>query len=243
MTIENEVSLHTALAWIATRNQDFLTEYGSRAFYVFESLLPEYNATHRKNVKALVATYEEAWESLKSASLEGKIGIWGYAFEKGHHINEVGLFDTPYELERAVWRVGPPRRIQRASLETLVIEMGAAEFRLRPKNWFGDGGYWWKDIEVRWTELTHAFSETVANVQTPTSFDRLDDVSPLQRGVIEAVEAVWPNGAWRAVPVGRRREPIEEWLSKQAKSDEKKHVSVSPSTISRAFKRLKNKHY
>ncbi len=149
MSIEPEEPLHLALALIFSRNDDFVLEIYKSGYAPLNLALDEFNRSRTQKIVPAVSTVDEAWSLLREKVVGGSIELRGIPFRKGADVEEIGLFSTPYELEKDVRPAGlPPKQIKPDVTASLVLDYATTEIRLRPADWLRTKGLWWRGVRT-----------------------------------------------------------------------------------------------
>jgi hypothetical protein len=243
MPISQDVPLHIALAWVLTRDHDFIFEINRSGYSPLEKAIEEINHSRSEKILPVVSTVPEAWSLLRSAVAEPSFEIHAIPFEKGEHITAPGVFGKPYTFERDVNPNKPPIRIPKDQIPNLVMDDAPNEIRLRPTKWVSEGGRWWRDVKLDWQALLKVFGDDVRTVRVVKHKKRGTGEPPaMQLAVINAITYLWPNGEWKMLTPKLRNPEIVKWIrSHFGLKEDAPHV-IDKKTIARAIKRLKDDH-
>jgi len=155
-----ELSLFIALGWIYVRDYAFVTELQGAQICPLNIAHESWNKTQMREIKPAVSTPEQAWFELRDAAAADKLELRGSPFRKYPHVSS-----SKMPAEELVYREPHPYLIDKNLVSDLVVVPGQSELRLRPKDWFTKGGWWWRDVEIFWPKLLQNFPETDAIIE------------------------------------------------------------------------------
>ena len=166
--MKQDISFRSALAWVYARDPDFLVELLSCTGETVEAAFARYSKRQTHASSPALTDVNTAWQELRQKAVDGTIDLVGTPFQKGPHIEAVGVFNAPHDMELPVYKNRPPLTIRPNTVAALVLVQQGDDYWLRPNDWYAEGGWWWRDIEVEWTQLLMAFPKEVV-IDTPPS--------------------------------------------------------------------------
>lgn len=219
-----EITLDLALAWIYTRDHEFVSWLDKSGYQPIPAAFAKFNAQKDKKFHPVVGTIQEAWELLKAKIATKRLEFRGVKYLP-ESMEKNSLSDYGYKES------GPPRRIPRKWISNLVLVESSEGMVLALVD-ISKEPFSWRDPEMAKPQLMKHFPSVPKKEIRPPKKTRKNEF------IKKAIAEKWPDGTVLQETMKIRISLIQDWVTKNITSKSGKPEKIDGRTIRRYFTEL-----
>jgi hypothetical protein len=227
VTMDEQISLRGALAWIFARNLKFNEVVEADFTDPIEAAYKRFNESNNRRYLPVISTVHDAWSNLQDHLRFGRLGIAGVAHRRS--VGDQGIQWKPISRPSPDC---PKGELDERPGVCRLIGQDSAATPIR-----------WETVTLNRSVLWELFPSVplayVLAEGTETTHSRLVKLTKKEQLVAKIVSEVWPNIEAALLPETVQVEGILGWLTNNLKRPGGEAITVSPKTIARYFEKVR----